>query len=241
MLLDRGVQLQGSDGSQSAFVVAWNRTNSGNFAGFGMFRVFDSKWGLPADTSRWKDYLLSFDFKEESRKPCILELQLKNLDDPACALRQRGRHYTISYDPNIPARNGWQTITATLDQFTQPDYFCTFDPSAVFALVLNVQMIEKSPVENVIYVGSFDNIRFSAPESLSPGDSTTAIYTSTNDFFGFRSIVSNTPGKIVLIWSGGGILEASDALGETWTTVLNSTSPATLDVTSGNRFYRVRR
>jgi hypothetical protein len=79
VLLDKGVQLQGSDGSQSAFIVAWNRTNSGNFAGFGMFRVFDPKWALPADTGEWKNYSISFDFKEESGRSCMLEPQLKNL------------------------------------------------------------------------------------------------------------------------------------------------------------------
>jgi hypothetical protein len=240
VLLDRGVQLESSDGSQSAFVVAWNRTNSGGFAGFGMFRVFDSKWSLPVDAGQWKNYTVSFDFKEASRKSCVLELQLKNLDDPTCALRQRGSHYTITYDPNIPAKDGWQTITATVDQFTQPDFFCPFDPANVYALVLNVQMLEKSPVENVIYVGAFDNIRFGAPETLSPSETTVALYSSTNDFFGFKSIVSNIPGKIVLTWSGGGSLEGTDALGGSWVKVINATSPATLDVTTGHRFYRLR-
>ena len=93
--------------------------------------------------------------------------------------------------------------------------------------------------DNVIYVGSFDNIRFSAPETLSQGESTVALYTSTNDFFGFRSIVSNIPGKVVLTWLGSGALEETDALGKNWTKVMNATSPATLDVTNGNRFYRL--
>jgi hypothetical protein len=243
VLLAKGIQLEASDGSQSAFVVAWNRTDSGNFAGFGMFRVFDTKWALPADTSQWKDYSISFDFKEESGHPCLLEIQLKNLDDLTCGFRQRGRHYTNAYAPNIPDRDGWQTITTTLDpaQFTQPEYFCDFDPSSVFALVLNVQMLEKSPVENVVYVGYFDNIRFSAPETLAPGESIVAVYTSTNDFFGFKSIGLDEHGKVVLTWLGGGALEEADALDETWSKVLDAPSPATLDVTSGNRFYRLRR
>jgi hypothetical protein len=67
-------------------------------------------------------------------------------------------------------------------------------------------MLEKSPNDNVIYVGYFDNIRFSGPETLSTGESTSAIYTSTNDFFGFRSVVFSS-GKVVLSWLGGGILE----------------------------------
>jgi len=237
VLLDKGVHLEASEGSQSAFVVAWNRTDSGNFAGFGMFRVFDTKWALPADTSQWKNYSFSFDFKEESGKQCALELQLKDQDDPNFC--QRGINFIKTYT-NTPAYDGWDTIAVTVDQLMQPGYFCTFDPSNVFALVLNVQMTEKSPDTNVIYVGSFDNIRFSGPETLAPGETTVATYNSTNDFFGFRGIVvSRTSGKVVLTWLGGGTLEYTDTLGETWTPVPNATSPATLDVTTGQRFFRL--
>jgi hypothetical protein len=241
VLLEKGVQPQGNDGSQSAFVVAWNRTNSGNFAGFGMFRVFESKWALPADTSQWRNYSFGFDFKEASGRPCVLELQLKNQNDPSCSADgQRGINFTTNYNPNITNRDGWDTISTTLDHFLQPGYFCTFDSNKVFALVVNVQMLDKSPDENVVYVGSFDNIRFSGPETLSEGESTTAIYTSTNDFFGFKSIVSNGAGKVVLTWSGGGTLEEANALGETWTKVTNATSPRILDLSTENRFYRLR-
>jgi hypothetical protein len=240
VLLDKGVQLEGIDGSQSAFVVAWNRTDSGNFAGFGMVRLFDQEWSLPADPRQWNKYSLSFDFKEEAGRPCVLELQLKNLDDPACPLVQRGIHFTKPYVPNNPGRDGWDTISATVDQFRQPDYFCPFDPSGVNALVLNVQMLEKHPVENVIYVGSFDNIRFQAPESLAPGETTLAIYASANDFFGFRSIEPVAPDKIRLTWAGRGTLQWAESIGGTWTEVTNTTSPATLDAKDGHRFYRLR-
>src|SRR5437660_1823012 len=183
-----------------------------------MFRVFDTKWALPADTSQWKNYSFSFDFKEESGKPCVLELQLKNQDDPNCG--QRGINFTKTYT-NTPANDGWDTIAATVDQITPPEYFCRpFDSNNVFALVVNVQMTEKSPDTNVIYVGSFDNIRFSGPETLAPGETTVAIYTSTNDFFGFKSIVSTKSGKVVLTWLGGGTLEYTDTLGVDWRPVL---------------------
>jgi len=236
VLLDKGVHLEASEGSQSAFVVAWNRSDSGNFAGFGMFRVFDRKWALPADTSQWKNYSFSFDFKEESGKQCVLELQLKNQDDPNCG--QRGINFTKTYT-NTPANDGWDTIAATVDQLTQPGYFCTFDPSNVFALVLNVQMTEKSPDTNVIYVASFDNIRFSGPETLAPGETTVAIYTSTNDFFGFRSIEPLAPGTVRLTWVGVGTLQWAETVDGTWTNITNATSPATLDVTTGHRFFRL--
>ncbi len=105
--------------------------------------------------------------------------------------------------------------------------------------MVNVQVGEKSPDTNVIYVGSFDNIRFSGPETLAPGETRVAIYTSTNDFFGFRGIVvSRTSGKVVLTWLGGGTLEYAATLDGAWTEISN-TSPATLDVTTGQRFFRL--
>ena len=52
--------------------------------------------------------------------------------------------------------------------------------------------------------------------------------------------MSNIPGKVDLTWVGGGRLEETDALDGNWTPVLNATSPATLNVTNGNRFYRLR-
>jgi hypothetical protein len=239
VLLDKGVHLEASEGSQSAFIVAWNRTNSGNFAGFGMFRVFDTKWALPADTQQWTNYSVAFDFKEESGRPCVLEIQLKNKDDPTCALVQRGIHFTKTYAPDT---DGWDTIAATVDQFRQPDYFCAFDPSTVFSLVLNVQMLEKNSDTNVIYVGSFDNIRFAAPETLAPGETTSAIYTSTNDFFGFRSIESAAPGTVRLTWIGAGTLQWADTVPSIiWTDVTNATSPAMLNAGPGHRFYRLLR
>ena len=235
------MHLDASEGSQSAFVVAWNRTNSGNFAGFGLFRVFDTKWALPADTNQWKNYSIAFDFKEQSGLPCVLELQLKNTDDPTCGYVQRGINFIKTYT-NAPGTDGWDTITARVDQLMQPNYFCTFDPSNVFSLVLNVQMLEKNSATNVIYVGSFDNIRFTAPETLAPGGTTSAIYTSTNDFFGFRSIESIAPGTVRLTWVGAGTLQWADTVPAiAWTEVTNATNPAMLNVGAGSRFYRLLR
>ncbi len=67
---------------------------------------------------------------------------------------------------------------------------------------------KKSPNENVIYVGPFDNIPFTAPEPLAPGETTSAIYTS-------------------IPWVGAGKLQRADTVPSiTWTDVTNARSPA---------------
>ncbi len=237
VLLDEGVQFpEATEGSQSAFMVAWNRTNSGSYAGFGIYHDFNPPWSLPADSNRRKGYSVSFDFKEESGRPCVLEIQLKDPNDPSCWMIQRGINYTTNYTPRP---DGWQTIKATTDQLTHPSYFCDFIATNVVTLVLNVQMTEKSPNENVIYVGSFDNIRFNAPEDVAPGGATVAIYTSTNDFFGFRGIQPVPPDKVRLTWAGNGTLQWTDTLGGMWKDLITSTNSLTLDVAVGNRFYRL--
>ena len=152
---------EASDGSQSAFMVSWYRTNSGAYGGFGMFSTFSKAWSLPADRTQWRNYTAAFDFKERFGKPCLLEIQLKNKNETNAAGQfvQKAIHFTKPYTPGT---NGWITISASLDQFIQHKDFAPFDPSRVDALVLNVQMLEKHPTTNVIYVASFDNIRFDA-------------------------------------------------------------------------------
>jgi hypothetical protein len=238
VLLAQGVHLDPSEGSQSAFVVAWNRTDSESFAGFGLIRPFDQEWELPSDENQWRDYSFSFDFKEANRRPCILELQLKNQDDPDCPYVIRAIHFTKPY---TPGPDGWDTVTATLDQFQQPSYFCPFDPRRAFALVANVQMLETNPDENVVYVGSFDRIRFHAPITPGPGDVTAGLYTSANDSFGFTAIQLASPGRIILTWVGDRTLEWAPNLDGTWTTLPDATSPATLDSGMARAFYRLRR
>jgi hypothetical protein len=238
VLLAQGVHLDPSEGSQSAFVVAWNRTDSEAFAGFGLIRPFDQEWELPSDVTQWKDYSFSFDFKEANQRACTLELQLKNHDDPDCAYVIRAIQFTKPY---TPGPDGWDTITATLDQFQQPDYFCPFDQRRVFALVANVQMLETNPDENVVYVGSFDRIRFHAPITAGPGDMTVGLYTSADDSFGFTAIQPASPGRITLTWVGEGTLEWAPNLDGTWTPLPDATSPATLDSGMARAFYRLRR
>src|SRR5204863_2713437 len=75
--LNNGVGLdEHSDGSQAAFVAAWYETTSGAYAGFGLSYPFPQPWSLPSDTNRWGEYSFSFDFKEQSGFPCVLEMQV---------------------------------------------------------------------------------------------------------------------------------------------------------------------
>src|SRR5205823_4269542 len=93
--------------------------------------------------------------------------------------------------------------------------FQPFDPGKVDSLVLNIAMLEKSST-NVIYVGSFDNIRFNGPEILAPGETLWALYLSANDFFGIRTITLNSRGNIVISWSGVAILQSAAEVGGPW-------------------------
>ncbi|MBI3416112.1 MAG: beta-galactosidase [Verrucomicrobia bacterium] len=237
VLLDKGVHLLGSDGSQSAFIVAWNRIDSGAFAGFGLFLDFNPEWALPVNFAEWKNYSFSADFMERDGRQCVLELQLKNRNDPNCSLVQRGIHFTKVY---TPGKDGWDTISATLDQFTQPDYFCPFDPSQVIELVVNVQMLEKNPTENVIYVGSIDNIRFVGPETAVAGDQALSIFSSGNDVFGELSVTRNAAHDLVISWTGAGVLQSSDSLSGSWRDVGGAKNPQTIKPLGASQFFRLR-
>jgi hypothetical protein len=168
-----GVQAELSHGGQSGFMVAWNPPDSGDFAGFFLRYDFAQEWSLPADTNEWKNYTFAFDFKEANTNACILEMQIKNKDD------DQGVTHAINFTkPYTPGQNGWDTNTASLDKFIQPDYFATFDPAHVHSIVVNVQMLNKDR----IYLGSFDNIQFLGPETAAASSGADfSIYTSAND------------------------------------------------------------
>jgi hypothetical protein len=236
--LNVGVHLEASDGSQSAFLVARNKPDSGDYAGFGLYYGFDREWALPADPAQWSNYRFSFDFREASGKPCILELQLKNKNttDESGIPVQHGIHFTKAYAPDA---QGWDTITATLDQFTQHEAFQPFDPSKVDSLVLNVAMLEKADT-NVIYVASFDNVRFDGPETVAPGETVSSIYSSANDFFGIRSISLNPGGNMMISWAGVAVLQSAEEVAGPWLDVPVG-SPYEFPLSGSRRFFRLRR
>jgi hypothetical protein len=185
----------------------------------------------------------SFDFKEESAQPCVLELQVKSPDtvDVNGVTSQHAINFTKLYRPGS---NNWDTISASLDQFTEPGYFPfgPFDPTPVSSLVLNVQMLQANPPANVSYVGWFDNVRFHGPETVAPGVTTYGLYSSANDSFRIESILLNPMNNSLTIsWTGGGILQSAGNVAGSWSDVDGATSPAKLPLSGSARFYRLRR
>ena len=176
LFLNAGVQLLGSDGSQSAFMVVTNPSWAA-VSGFGLLYQFtNGDWALPTDHSRWTNYVFSCDFQEANGNPCSIEMQVKSPDSA-----EQGNW--IEYvSPYAPGTNQWFTVRASLDQF-QPGSG-QFDTGHVHAVVVNIRML----ATNVQYVGSFDNIRFTAPEIDLGGGSVTSLYTSANDSAGWLSI-----------------------------------------------------
>jgi hypothetical protein len=222
--------------------VAWDRTDSGPFAGFGISYPFANAWSLPIDPGQQRQYTLSWDFKERLGQPCILELQLKNPDtmDANGVVTQHAIHFTKQYSPTL---DNWDTISASLDQFTQPAYapFGAFDFNKVSSLVLNVQMLEQSPDTNVIYVGWFDNIRFHGPDTAAPGVDTYGFYSSGNDSFRIAKAALNISDQTIsLSWVGPGMLQSADNVLGPWTDTGATNSPARVQLTGSQKFFRLR-
>lgn len=141
-----------SDGAQGAFIIVTNPPTADTFAGFGFYYTFAAPWPLPADVSEWVNYSFSCDFKEESRLPCVIDLQLKDARGGVITL---SRSYT-------PGANGWSTISASLNQFVVAAHAPFFDAARVNQLFVNVQMQQKSAT----YFATIDNIRFDGPEQI---------------------------------------------------------------------------
>jgi hypothetical protein len=65
------------------------------------------------------------------------------------------------------------------------------------------------------------------------------IPTTVTPTSGFSSVaISGT--NLVLTWTGGGALEAADAVTGPWTAVANATSPATVPMSGAMKFYRLK-
>jgi hypothetical protein len=163
----QGVQPVASDGFRSAFMIVQNPVNPGAWSGFGMYREFTNAWALPANTNEWTNYVFSFDFNESKGYRCLLELQIKS-----------SSNHWLSYFKPYVGSNQWDTIRATLDDFTTSPGSLGFDPTHVQTLAVNVQMLDK----NVVYFGSFDNIRFAGPDSPLPPDLRYGAFRSLADY-----------------------------------------------------------
>jgi hypothetical protein len=146
-----GVDAQASAGVRGVFIVVTNPVNRGDFSGFGMTYTFPQDFALPGDSSQLTNYTFSFDFKEAALRSCILELQLNDAYGGQA-------HFTNIY---APGPNGWDTISASLDQFTIPSYVGFFARGKVRQIAVNVQML----ATGATYIASIDNIKFNAPQA----------------------------------------------------------------------------
>ncbi|MFN0069747.1 MAG: beta-galactosidase [Limisphaerales bacterium] len=155
---DEGVDnMSGTHGSQSGFQILTNFAGASG-TGFGLKRQFTAAWALPAAPADWSRYSFSFDFREASGHPAVIEMQVANADVPG----QQPRLISFSRT-YAPGTNGWDRISARLDQFAKPSWSPGFNPAAVLYLVCNVQMRR----DGAVYHAFFDNIRFDGPDSFS--------------------------------------------------------------------------
>lgn len=159
---DQGVGTVACHGLQAAFLVAGNALNPAGDSGFGFTYVFPEAWALPADPKQWTNYAFGFDFLEENRRPCDIQLRVQSSADSWIEFGKR-------YVPSSPG--GWDTVEATLDRFATVG---TFDPNHVEALSLNIRALHRGAT----YVGFFDNVRFLTPKTFLPPDFSIAQYRS---------------------------------------------------------------
>jgi hypothetical protein len=224
---NQGVQLLGSDGSQSAFMVVTNPPGQ-DYSGFGISLQFPAVWALPADVGTWTNYSFSYDFMELNGHACDIEMQVKSVNE-------RWIQFSQIYNPT----NGpWNRVTATLDQFVRPEIpgvFDYFDPQHVSTLVLNIRMLDPS----VQYVGSFDRVQFLGPETNLGGGTLVAAYSSANDSPGPLHIELSGPGP-TLTWPGNGILQSATQVNGVWTDLPEAKSPWPLQPLEPGLFYRLR-
>jgi hypothetical protein len=146
-------------------MIVQNPANPGGYSGFGLYYIFTNQWSLPANQQLWTNYWFSFDFMQNNRYRCGLEIQIKSAPDQWIS-------YFKEYTPGV---GNWDTIRANLAQFTPGGG--TFNPTNIQALTINIQMYDKS----VTYFSSFDNIRFDGPDTILPPDLRYGSYSSTND------------------------------------------------------------
>jgi hypothetical protein len=225
--LNEGIGLFGSDGSQSAFMVitnpAWVTTGT-----FGLIYDFDQFWPLPTNSAGLAAYQFSYDFNENNGYPYSMEMQIKDSSS-------NWIQYAVTNYPTDP--NQWFTLKATLDQFQplSPPASGPFDPTHFKTLVLSIRML----ATNVVYVGFFDNIHFTGPETNLGGGIPSSYYTSANDSAGWLSIEPNARGAAIS-WVGNGVLQSANAVTGPWLDLTNAPNPY-LKTNSASQFFRLRR
>lgn len=166
-VLSVGVHEEASEGAQSGFVVVDNPPDPGGFSGFFYSYPLHNPFALPSDREAWSQYRFSADFREAEGLPCELQLQLK---DTAGNWIQFKKAYT-------PGDNGWDRISAGLDEFGSENSPAPFDPTRVAELLVNVVMQQT----DAVYVASFDRIIFQSPAARPLGEGIFASYGSADD------------------------------------------------------------
>ncbi|MFO1459757.1 MAG: beta-galactosidase [Verrucomicrobiota bacterium] len=175
LYFDTGIQLFGTEGSESAFLIYTNPPSVGTFSGFGIERGFPVEFSLPASATTWKQYSFSCDVREAHGHPMRVGLQLKSPNEPGEPV---DRVHAIQYVQDYNAPDGsWQHIEGTLNKFVQPDFLGRFDFGHVIRLVINFEMLKTSAVYQV----SLDNIRWNGPERTGIPGEIRAVYRSDND------------------------------------------------------------
>ncbi len=220
---NEGVHLDASDGSQSAFLVITNLPNQ-DYSGFGLEYTFPAPFALPANPAQWSAYRFAFDFKEAHGLPCRLELQAKSDNGAWISFGQE-------YDPRT---NAWNHVEATLDRFSVGP-LPGFDPNRLVQIAVVVAM--QQPL--VQYVGSFDGLRFTGPQTDLGGGTEAAVYQSVNDSAG-KLRLEPGPDGLQLDWTGSGILQLAPAVEGPWTDHGNARPPLLLQPADEKAFYRLR-
>jgi len=165
--LSYGIHDVASDGRRSAFTQIANPVNAGSFSGFGITYTFPGPWSLPQDTNLWSNYTFAYDFQEPNGHSATLQFQIVDVHGNWMEV---GRTFS-------PGPGGWDTLAGDFSELMLPSYLPAFDTNQVARASLNIVM-EQS---NVMYAGSFDNIRLMGPVPVPLGGDIVASYASTND------------------------------------------------------------
>jgi hypothetical protein len=165
--LDQGIHGVASDGQRSAFITVANPINAGEYSGFGLTYSFPQPWPLPHDTNLWSGYTFTYDFREPTGPSATLMFQIVDVYNNYLEF---GKTFT-------PGADGWDTISGDFTELTLPAHLTTFDTNQVARVSLNIAMEQP----NVMYAGSFDDIRVMGPLPVPLGGDIVASYTSTND------------------------------------------------------------
>ena len=165
------------EGSQSAFLLGQILAGA-TYSGHGFARAYTNAWALPA-ASAWSNISFQFTYRETNMITGDLLLKLEDSTNGAIEFRAA---YT----------GKWQTIRATLNQFTLSGWPGYFNPSDVKKLVVLLD----SKTFNGTYYARFDDIRFEGADTALglgayTGITERAWYLSINDSAGFTDGLPN--------------------------------------------------